>query len=214
MDTNRCLAIRCSDDSTASELNFIQEHHDDAGGCKDLDTAFHPHLELARVFDSGTVVGCSNPVIPFHYFIMFIIFLHTTRRHPYPPPSAPSGSIVRASLRSPPLGYDYPYGCPRSLCSLADHETTVPLGFNYRASFNTFIVRLRKGELTWLVGHDDGSPPTAVHSAQAFLTEPMYRLTRTVMLHCYTPTSPTSALFLAVSALFLAVSRVGVGCPE
>lgn len=31
------------------------------------------------------------------------------------------------------------------------HETTVALGFNYRETFNTFIIRLTKTSLAWLV---------------------------------------------------------------
>jgi hypothetical protein len=36
------------------------------------------------------------------------------------------------------------------------HETTVDLGFNCRESFNTWVIRLRKGTLEWLVGHGTG----------------------------------------------------------
>ena len=32
------------------------------------------------------------------------------------------------------------------------HESTVKLGFNYRESFNTFVIKLRKDSLTWQVG--------------------------------------------------------------
>ena len=41
------------------------------------------------------------------------------------------------------------------------HEQSVSLGFSYRASFNTFIIRLDEQGLTWLVGHQD-KPPTVV----------------------------------------------------
>ena len=55
------------------------------------------------------------------------------------------------------------------------HETSVKLGFNYRESFNTYVIRLRKDSLTWLVGH--GKQPhiqlKTVHHATAKLTEPM-----------------------------------------
>lgn len=52
------------------------------------------------------------------------------------------------------------------------HETNIRLGFNYRASFNTFVIRLGDGTLTWLVGH--GSEPLkAIHSVEANITLPM-----------------------------------------
>jgi len=52
------------------------------------------------------------------------------------------------------------------------HETTVALGFNYRASFNTFVIRCTEGKLAWLVAEGSG-PLKEVHSAAATLTEPM-----------------------------------------
>ena len=55
------------------------------------------------------------------------------------------------------------------------HETSVKLGFNYRESFNTYVIRLRKDSLTWLVGH--GKEPhielKRLHHASATLSEPM-----------------------------------------
>jgi hypothetical protein len=47
------------------------------------------------------------------------------------------------------------------------HETVVPVGFNYRESFNTFAIQLRKGSITWLVNGK------TIHHATATLTEPM-----------------------------------------
>merc|ERR1712194_77304 len=32
-------------------------------------------------------------------------------------------------------------------------ETNVKLGFNYRESFNTYVINLRKDSITWQVGH-------------------------------------------------------------
>ena len=53
------------------------------------------------------------------------------------------------------------------------HETTVSLGFNYRESFNTFVIRLGKDDtLSWLVGHGT-EKPKVIHSVKATLTEPM-----------------------------------------
>ena len=52
------------------------------------------------------------------------------------------------------------------------HETEVDLGFNCRASFNTFVIRLNSTGITWLVAHGDG-PPKVVNSVLAKLTEPM-----------------------------------------
>ena len=52
------------------------------------------------------------------------------------------------------------------------HEAVEGLGASYRATFNTFVIRLRKGSLTWLVGYGDG-PLEKVHHAEAKLTEPM-----------------------------------------
>ena len=53
------------------------------------------------------------------------------------------------------------------------HETVANLGFSYRNSFNTFVVRAAEGSLSWLVGHGVDGPLKAVHSANATLTEPM-----------------------------------------
>ena len=52
------------------------------------------------------------------------------------------------------------------------HETTVSLGFNYRANFNTFVIRCTKGKLAWLIAEGDGELKE-VHSAAATLTVPM-----------------------------------------
>jgi hypothetical protein len=55
------------------------------------------------------------------------------------------------------------------------HETSVKLGFNYRESFNTYVIRLRKDSLTWLVGHGKGPhiELKTVHHATATLSVPM-----------------------------------------
>ena len=52
------------------------------------------------------------------------------------------------------------------------HEVVEDLGFNARMSLNTWIIRLRKGSLTWLVSHE-GAPPRVLHHANATLTSPM-----------------------------------------
>lgn len=55
------------------------------------------------------------------------------------------------------------------------HETTADLGFNCRSGFNTFVIRLRKGEISWLVGPGTASETELrkIHTAEATLTEPM-----------------------------------------
>jgi hypothetical protein len=52
-------------------------------------------------------------------------------------------------------------------------ETSVKLGFNYRESFNTFVIQLRKGSVTWLVAHGQPVELKTVHHATATLTQPM-----------------------------------------
>mmetsp|Transcript_8544 Transcript_8544/g.21996 ORF Transcript_8544/g.21996 Transcript_8544/m.21996 type:complete len:282 (+) Transcript_8544:15-860(+) len=52
------------------------------------------------------------------------------------------------------------------------HETTVPLGFNYRKTFATFKVIRTKDRIDWAVGKGDELPKT-IHSVDAKLTEPM-----------------------------------------
>ena len=51
--------------------------------------------------------------------------------------------------------------------------TSVELGFNYRASFNTYVIQLRKDSITWVVNSK------TVHHAKAKLTVPM--TTRLIM---------------------------------
>ena len=71
------------------------------------------------------------------------------------------------------------------------HETTVALGFNYRETFNTFIIRLTKTSLAWLVvegGAGGGGVPREVHSVKATLTQPMS--TRIIMRTNYRDGDP------------------------
>ena len=63
-------------------------------------------------------------------------------------------------------------------------EQNAKLGFNYRESFNTFVIKLRKDSVTWQVGH--GSPPhiqlKTVFHAKAQLSKAMG--TRLIMREC------------------------------
>lgn len=55
------------------------------------------------------------------------------------------------------------------------HETSVALGFNYRESFNTYVIELAKDSITWKVGH--GKLPhielKTIHTAKAKLSKAM-----------------------------------------
>ena len=66
------------------------------------------------------------------------------------------------------------------------HETNVALGVNYRKTFNTFTIKLRKGSITWMVNGK------SVHEASAVLTEPMTTrlILRTNFKHMDPPGDP------------------------
>ena len=51
-------------------------------------------------------------------------------------------------------------------------QKTVDIGFNYRTTFSTFKISLRKGQLTWAVGQGDATPQV-IATANATLTQPM-----------------------------------------
>ena len=53
------------------------------------------------------------------------------------------------------------------------HESSYQVGFNYRRTFATWIIRLRKEGITWLV-KKDGAAARTLHHASAKLTEPMH----------------------------------------
>jgi beta-glucanase (GH16 family) len=55
------------------------------------------------------------------------------------------------------------------------HMTSVNLGFNYRASFNTYVIQLRKDSITWLVGNE------TVHHVNTTLSQAMTMTTRLIM---------------------------------
>jgi len=63
------------------------------------------------------------------------------------------------------------------------HMTSVELGFNYRASFNTYVIQLRKDSITWLVGHgkQPGIELKTVHQVKTTLSQALLMTTRLIM---------------------------------